>query len=207
MKKGLRRILISVLVAAVAVGWYIAYRAVNRWYEPLLPYGETVTYEMGQWVPIGPEPANIIQSEEFGGYNYQVNSWQIVDTDAYLQENQLDDPWVEPGTKPEKLLLVTVTIENDNSKVTDFNLYRMEAKTKQVKLDISDALCASINECLEYPMDISVPVSAKVTVTLPYMLFRHRFSGTHWRNIEDRPFYIKCPVVNPNWENRIVPLT
>lgn len=55
-KKGLRRILVLTLVTVLAIGWFVAYRAVNKWYEPLRNPTTTVTYEMGQRVPIGPEP-------------------------------------------------------------------------------------------------------------------------------------------------------
>ena len=47
-KKGLRRILVLTLVTVLAIGWFVAYRAVNKWYEPLRDPTTTVTYEMGQ---------------------------------------------------------------------------------------------------------------------------------------------------------------
>ena len=206
-KIGLRRILVLGLITVLAVGWYVAYRAVNQWYAPLLMPLNTVTYEMNARVPIGPEPKNILSPDGWEGYSYRVHEWEIVDTDAFLQEHQLSDPWKEDGGKPEKLLVVTATVANENNALKDFSLYQLDVRTELSNTFLSEELCAELNEGVEYPADIFIPVTEEVTLTLPYGLRRSEFSGKHWRNLEDQPFYMTCHVTNEGWEKRIVPLT
>lgn len=205
-KKGLRRILILGLVAVLGIGWFVAYRAVNRWYETLIIPTNTVTYEMGQRVPIGPEPENMLQPDGWSGYSYRVHDWKVVDTDAFLQENQLSTIWSEEDLKPEKLLMVTLTLSNENNVLKDFSLFQLKVGTQLSHTVLEEKLCAELNEGVEYPADIYVPLTEEVTLTLPYALYRSQFSSRHWRNLEDLPFYMTCQVLNEGYEKRIVPL-
>ena len=205
-KKGLRRILILGLVAVLGFGWFVAYRAVNRWYEPLIIPTNTVTYEMGQWVPIGPQPENILQPDGWSGYSYRVHDRKIMDTDAFLEEYQLQPHWQEEDIKPEKMLVATVTVANENNALMDFSLFQLAVKTELSTTFLDEVLCAELNEGVEYPADISIPLTEEVTLTLPYGLRSESFSARHWRNIEQLPFYMTFTMVNENWEQRIVPL-
>lgn len=207
-KKGLRRILVLTLVAVLAVGWFSAYRAVNQWYEPLCDPTTTVTYEMGQRVPIGPEPENLLQPEGMDGYSYRVEHWEIVDTDDYLQEMDLTDAWQDfQDLKPEKLLLVTVTVTNENNGSNAFNLLNLRVNMDPVQLHTSQRLCYDFYSQGNFPASLSLAITEESTVTLPYELNKFEFSRRHWRNLEDLPFYMYYLSVNEGWEQRIVPLT
>lgn len=207
-KKGLRRILVLTPVTVLAIGWFVAYRAVNRWYEPLRNPTKTVTYEMGQRVPIGPEPGNLLKPEGKDGYSYRVEHWEIVDTDDYLQEMNLTDPWQEdPSIKPEKLLLVTVTVTNENNGLNALNLLDLRVNMDPVQLLTAQQLCYDFYPEGNYPASLSLAITEEATVTLPYELNKYEFSWRHWRNLEDLPFYMYYLSVNEGWEERIVPLT
>ena len=205
-KKGLRRILVLTLVAVLAIGWFVAYRAVNQWYEPLSNPTTTVTYEMGQRVPIGPEPENLLKPDGMDGYSYRVEHWEIVDTDNYLQDMNLTDPWQEdPSIKPEKLLLVTVTVTNENNGLNALNLLDLRVNMDPVQLLSAQQLCYDLYPQGSYPASLSLAITEEATVTLPYELNKYEFSRRHWRNLEDLPFYMYCLSVNEGWEKRIVP--
>lgn len=205
-KKFLRRILVLTLVAVLAIGWFVAYRAVNKWYEPLSNPTTTVTYEMGQRVPIGPEPENLLKPDGMDGYSYRVEHWEIVDTDNYLQDMNLTDPWQEdPSIKPEKLLLVTVTVTNENNGLKALNLLDLRVNMDPVQLLSSQQLCYDFYPEGTYPASLSLAITEEATVTLPYELNKYEFSWRHWRNLEDLPFYMYCLGVNEGWEKRIVP--
>lgn len=205
-KKYLRPALAFIVLVILGVLWFWGYRAVNARYELLIAPDKTVTYEIGQTVPIGPEPENLLKPEGLSGYCYRVNSWQIVDTDNYLQEQQLEDPWLEDGIKPEKLMLVSVTILNDNSGLYGFPLTSLYLKGAQAYCNISVSLCKDLNpEIIPY-CNLSLPVSCEATVTIPFALQKMQFTYYHWTNLEDYPFYFGCDVVNEGWEKRIVPL-
>lgn len=205
-KKGLRRILILGVIAVLAIGWFAAYQAVNRWYEPLLIPIKTVNYKMGQRVPIGPEPKNLLQPQGWNGYSYRVHEWKILDTDTFLEEYQLQDHWEEEDYKPEKMLVVTVTVANENNAQKDFSLFQLDVQTELSDAFLDETLCAELNKGVTYPADIFIPVTEEVTLTLPYGLRRAEFSTRHWQNLEDQPFYMICRVTNEGWEERIVPL-
>lgn len=207
-KKGLRRILVLTLVAVLAIGWFVAYRAVNQWYEPLSNPTTTVTYEMGQRVPIGPAPENLLKPEEMDGYSYRVEHWEIVDTDDYLQEMNLTDAWQDfQDLKPEKLLLVTVTVTNENNGSNALNLSDLRVNMDPVQLATTQQLCYDFYPEGSYPGYLSLAITEEATVTLPYPLNKYEFSRRHWRNLEDLPYYMYCLGVNEGWEQRIVPLT
>lgn len=207
-KKGLQRILVLTLIAVLAIGWLVAYRAVNRWYEPLRDPTKTVTYEMGQRVPIGPEPENLIKPEGMDGYSYRVEHWEIVDTDDYLQDmNLTDGAWQDdPFLKPKKLLLVTVTVTNENNGMNALNLSDLRVNMDPIQMAPTQRLCYDYYPQGSYPGSLSLAITEEATVTLPYALNKFEFSGRHWRNLEDLPFYMYCLGVNEGWEKRIVPL-
>ena len=208
-KKGLRQILVLTLVTVLAIGWFVAYRAVNKWYEPLRNPTTTVIYEMGQRVSIGPEPENLLKPEGKDGYSYRVEHWEIVDTDDYLQKmNLTDDAWQDdPFLKPEKLLLVTVTVTNENNGMNALNLSDLRVNMDPVQMAPTQRLCYDYYPQGSYPGSLSLAITEEATVTLPYALNKFEFSGRHWRNLEDLPFYMYCLSVNEGWEKRIVPLT
>jgi hypothetical protein len=191
------------------VGWYLGYRAVQNWYAPLINQGTTVTYAMGEIVPIGPEP-NVLKPEELDGYCYRVNSSRIVDTDTFLQESKQEDPWEEKDIKPEKLLLVSVTVINEGNLKKDFNLFQFDIKGRtMVGIKEEDQLAAAINPELK---DNALPLALgdEATVTIPFGLYQDDFSTRSWRNLEEYPFSIYCHVQNKGevgWETRSVPLT
>ena len=201
MKK-LRRILLCLLAASLAVGWYLGYRAVNKWYEPLIRPDITVTYDMGEIVPIGPEP-NVLHPDELDGYCYRVNSSQIVDTVAYLTENSLEDPWGgDWSIKPEKLLLVSVTVINDGNLKNDFNLFTLGVKGAMENADLANAINPELKG-----NTLSLALGEEATVTIPFELKKLTFSFRSWRRIEEYPFYLFCNTRNEDREDRIVPLT
>jgi len=207
-RKSLWRILILALVAVLAIGWFVAYRAVNRWYEPLRTPTTTVTYKMGQKVPVGPEPKNLLKPDGLDGYSYRVENWEIIDTDDYLQDMNLTDAWQEdPSLKPKKLLLVTVTVTNENNGLNNFNLSDLRVNMDPVQLFPTQQLCYDFHPEGSYPGSLSLAITEEATVTLPYALNEYEFSWRHWRNLEDLPFYMYCLGVSEGWEERIVPLT
>lgn len=206
-KKGLRRILILGLVAVLGIGWFAAYRAVNKWYQPLIKVEPIVTYQMGETVPIGPAPENLLKPDEASGYSFRVDHWEIVDTKVYLQKMNLTDPWQEfPSLEPEKLLLVTVTITNENSGHKYFKLSDLRVNMDPVQLSPEQQLCYDYYPEGTYPGSISLAITEEAAITLPYALNRFNFSSRHWRNLDDLPFYMYCLAANKGWEKRIVPL-
>lgn len=205
-KKYLRPALAIIVLVILGVLWFWGYRAVNARYEPLIAPDKTVTYEIGQTVPIGPEPENLLKPYGLDGFCYRVNSWQIVDTDTYLQEQRLEDPWQEDGIKPEKLMLVSVTVINDNNGLMDFPLTSLYLKGAQADSTLAVSLCNDLNADVIPYCNLSLPVSCEATITLPFALQRMRFTYHHWKNLEEYPFYFGCHAVNEGWEERIVPL-
>lgn len=204
-RKAWKRIALCIGAVTLAVSWYMGYRAVNARYWDLLPHYTTVTYDLGEAVPLGKEIRT--DSKGLEGYLYRVNSWELADREAYLREHQLENIFPEDAVLPERLMLVSVTIINDNNGGTPFSVNKLLLKGKfsSSRAYLNTALYGALN-VHEEGSTVSPALSEETTIVLPFEIFKNQYAGSTWRNMEQAGFYITTSGTNTAMENRIVPL-
>lgn len=180
--------------------WFWRYQAVQEKYRPYRSTNETVYHEMGEFVTLG--PFNAYKMRDIEGYSFRVDDYRLVNYQAYLTERNMADPIAETGQNiPDKLMLVTMTVRNDDNHATG-DLWTTGFSIHPVKLSGSGLVSSVINElflALNPELEdlvLFLEQGEEVTVTIPYSLNLEYFSDWTWSHLEDYQFSVSVSEVN-----------
>ncbi|MBQ3214572.1 MAG: hypothetical protein IJB11_00480 [Oscillospiraceae bacterium] len=180
--------------------WFWRYQAVQEKYRTYYRTEESVYYEMGEFVTMG--PCNAYKMRNIEGYSFRVDDYRLVDYSTYLTERNMADPLAETGQIiPNKLMLVTLTVRNDDNHVekdywtTGFSIHSVDLSGSGLVTSITNDLFLALNPELEDSV-LFLELGEEVTITLPYGLNREYFSDWTWHHLKDYQFSISVSEVN-----------
>lgn len=198
-----RVVKITALLAAFSVVaglWFWRYQAVQEKYRAYYRTEESVYYEMGEFVTMG--PFNAYKMRDIEGYSFRVDDYRLVDYSDYLTERNMSDPIAVTGQNvPDKLMLVTMTIRNDDNHAekdywtTGFSIHSVHLSGSGLVSTITNDLFLALNPELE-DMVLFLELGEEVTITIPYGLNREYFSDWTWHHLQDYQFRISVSEVN-----------
>lgn len=201
MRKRIVKIIAFLAAFSLLAGlWFWRYQAVQEKYRPYRSTKEKVYYEMGEYVTMG--PINAYKMRDIEGYSFRVEDYRLVDYQAYLTERSMVDPIAETGQNiPDKLVLVTVTIRNDDNYATGdlwttgFSIHGVNLSGSGLVSGVTNELFLALNPELE-DLVLWLELGEEVTVTIPYGLNREYFSDWTWHHLEDYRFSVSVSEVN-----------
>ncbi len=185
MKKH-KKWIIAVICILLATAWIWRYVSMNKYYDDL-DNGEYKLYQMGEMVPF--EDDSTGNGENLNGCYIQATGIQVRDCDALLKEKNLT--LSSHYQKPEKLVLVTVTVKNETSEEKMLPLTGIGLHGVDTNVSMNNELLYGLNPQLNKNANITLSSSEVCSFVLPYDLYRSRFGGITWMNIKRYKFYLQ----------------
>lgn len=179
MKKTVRFVVIVTVLILLAAGWTWRYVTLNQYYDDL-DNSDYKLYQAGELVPFEDDGNDMYT--DLNGYYIRVDSYEVVDYDAYAAELGMTLP--EEQLSPDKLALVTVTLCNESCEpnpvmLTDMMLHGVDTVTA---MDW-DALVKA-NPVLDGNTGIALNPGTECKLILPYGLRKEQFDSFTWGKID-----------------------
>lgn len=190
MNRKIRNILLVILTLALAAGWLWRYITMNSYYDAMIADYITQTYAVGDIVSFGTDYSGADFSGKGGleGYSIRVDKVEIVDYDSYITSENLileDDPY---RVDPDKLVLVHITLLNENSEADGVMLSGLPLMSRADNIPIDYNVLAALNNG-NYGVHLSQ--QTQYSTVIPYQLFKDHFRPSTWRNLETQSFYLQ----------------
>lgn len=187
MKKRTKRLLILAAALLLTGLWIWRVVTLNRFYREL-DIREREMYSIGDIVPY---ERDYIGKDTLEGYSLRVDSVEIRDWESYLSEGNYTLEQERP--RPEKLLLVTVTLFNeDNENEEDvFWLTELKCTGEDSVIHLNWDLVKVINPSLEGQyLGLQAAPGSSVQLVLPFGLWRSQLSGV-WNHLDRYHMYLR----------------
>ena len=187
MKKRTKRLLILAAALLLAGLWVWRVVTLNRFYREL-DNSEREMYSIGDIVPY---ERDYIGKDTLEGYSLRVDSVEIRDWESYLAEGNYTLEGAH--SRPEKLLLVTVTLFNeDNVNEEDvFWLTELKCTGEDSVIHLNWDLVKVINPYLEGQyLGAQVAPGSSVQLVLPFSLWKFQLSGV-WNHLDSYHMYLR----------------
>ena len=185
MKKH-KKLIIGIVVVLLAAAWIWRYVSMNKYYDDL-DNGEYKLYSLGEVVPF--EDDTLGSGASLDGCCIQANGIEIRDCDELLAERNLTLP--ASYQKPEKIALVTVTIQNDSNEDKMFELVYLSLRGVDFTTPTNSELIRGLNPQLGRSNALTLVPGEDCTLTLAYDLYRDRFGGITWHRLDKCKFYLQ----------------
>ena len=184
MKSKKRRFIIFAIVILLAC--FMRYKHVNKYYNQFINQ-TTEYYSPGEWVNFDSDYIDYGLCSP--GYQIRVDSFEIVETNLFLDRINYDDELSD--TLPQKLAVVTITLRNEDSTADGVMLSELALHGYDSIAYLDWNLLTEANPILEGNLGIQLSTGQECTLTLPYKLLHQYYSKSTWSNIEHYIFFLK----------------
>ncbi|MBQ7344878.1 MAG: hypothetical protein IJW45_02295 [Oscillospiraceae bacterium] len=200
MTKRKWRWIVGTLVFAILAGlWTWRYCKTQAEFAPLIRPSSVEYYEMDETVSIGPITA--YKEDVLTGYSFCVDESEIMDYDAFLERFGADDPLTEKDNIPDKILLLTVTVRNEDNSVSDFSLFKFKCHGTGASASFRRELLKLVAPELE-DVTLDLALGDEITVMIPYELRRDQFSDWSWWHLDDFEMYLSILEITEEYDLR-----
>lgn len=186
MKKRTKRLLILAAALLLTGLWIWRVVTLNRFYRELDNSGREM-YAMGDIVPY---ERDHIGKDTLEGYSLRVDSVEIRDWDSYLAEGNYT--LEQKRLRPERLLLVTVTLFNEDNENEEDILWltELECTDEDSVIHVDRDLVKVVNPYLEGQyLGAQLPPGSSVQLVLPFGLWKSQLSGV-WNHLDGYHMYL-----------------
>lgn len=201
MKKKWKWVAGIAALAVLAGLWTWRYLAVQAWYAPLMMEMKDEYYGIGEFVEIG--HSSSYKMKDNGGFRFRVNSREILEYSAWMERSGGADPYAQTDLEsPDKLMLVSVTLQNVDNERGRFSLHDLHMGGTGVGASsVQEPVLLADNPELE-GTQLQLELGEQITVTVPYSLNREHFSDPTWSCLEEFGFRLGTQEANQGVNTR-----
>ena len=185
MKKH-RKLIAAIVLVLLAAAWIWRYVSMNKYYDDL-DNGDYKLYRLGEIVPF--EDDTFGSSEDLSDCYIQARGLEVWDCDELLAEKKLN--LSAHYQKPEKVALVTITVNNESGEEKQFPLMGFSLHGVDFNAPSNSELVIGLNTQLDKTTNLTLTSGENCTLILAYDLYRDRFGGITWHNLDNCKFYLQ----------------
>lgn len=174
------------LIILLVVGWCWRFASLNHFYWGISKQ-KTEVYDSHEMVWF--EDDYLDKDLQADGYGIRVDGFTIENYQEYMDTNHYPIP---DGEKPpQRIVLVTVTLYNENSTANGVMLPELMLHGIDSYSNVDWDVLYAANPVLNDKPGINLKQGRECTLVLPFPLFEKLYNGQTWDNIDDYEFFLR----------------